>query len=273
MSDDVVLDRDLLTRLARHRALGGVPPREHACGWWSTGHFYGSPRARSSPRRESRPTPLWILLSGHIAVHVDRGAGARTVIEWRAGDVAGALPYSRGVVPPGDVVAEEDTDVLAVARERLPDLIHECPAITEKLVHEMVDNPDTRHVTSGDLRDEKLISLGKLAAGLAHELNNPASAALARAPGRSPTASPRRQRRPGASAQWASLMRNSRLSMPCCRRAGDRPAPRRSRPLPAPIARRRSQIGSPATTSTKRALQLSPAPRSRWNRSTRWRQP
>jgi signal transduction histidine kinase len=35
-----------------------------------------------------------------------------------------------------------------------------------------------RQFTSGDLRDEKLVSLGKLAAGLAHELNNPASAVL-----------------------------------------------------------------------------------------------
>jgi signal transduction histidine kinase len=35
-----------------------------------------------------------------------------------------------------------------------------------------------RQFTSGDLRDEKLISLGKLAAGLAHELNNPASAVV-----------------------------------------------------------------------------------------------
>ena len=175
MSDGVTLDRDLLTRLARHRALGGVPPREHA---WLVEHgafLRLAAGAILAPKGKPANT-LWILLSGHVAVHVDRGAGARTVIEWRAGDVAGALPYSRGVVPSGDVVAEEDTDVLAVARERLPDLIDECPAITEKLVHEMVDR--SRHVTSGDLRDEKLISLGKLAAGLAHELNNPASAAL-----------------------------------------------------------------------------------------------
>lgn len=44
------------------------------------------------------------------------------------------------------------------------------------LVHVMIDR--ARRFTSTDLRDEKTISLGKLAAGLAHELNNPASAAV-----------------------------------------------------------------------------------------------
>jgi signal transduction histidine kinase len=38
----------------------------------------------------------------------------------------------------------------------------------------MVDR--ARQFTSSDLHDEKMVSLGKLAAGLAHELNNPASA-------------------------------------------------------------------------------------------------
>ena len=55
-------------------------------------------------------------------------------------------------------------------------MIRECPSVTATLVHAMVDR--ARHFTSADLRDEKLIALGKLAAGLAHELNNPASAVV-----------------------------------------------------------------------------------------------
>ena len=38
---------------------------------------------------------LFVLLTGHIAIFVDRGAGRHKVMEWRAGDVTGVLPYSR----------------------------------------------------------------------------------------------------------------------------------------------------------------------------------
>jgi signal transduction histidine kinase len=123
---------------------------------------------------------LHIVLDGHLTIHVDRGSGRRKVMEWRGGDVTGLMPYSRLVSPPGDVVAEEFTEVVTVPRARIPDMIQECPELTAILVHVMIDR--ARHFTSSYLQDEKLVSLGKLAAGLAHELNNPASA-IARSAG------------------------------------------------------------------------------------------
>jgi signal transduction histidine kinase len=117
---------------------------------------------------------MFVVLTGHLAIFVDRGAGRHKVLEWRAGDVSGTLPYSRMVTPPGDASALQPTEVLAVPRDDFAAMTRECPEITAILVHNMVDR--ARAFTSSDLQDEKMISLGKLSAGLAHELNNPASA-------------------------------------------------------------------------------------------------
>ena len=164
---------ELVERLAAHRTIGAAPREELA---WLAEH--GSLRQLAVgdvlSHKNTRVEGLFVVLAGRIAIFVDRGAGLNKVMEWREGDVTGFLPYSRLISPPGDTVAQEPSEVLAVHRDLQREMIERCHETTAILVHTMIDR--ARAFTSSDLHDEKLVSLGKLSAGLAHELNNPAAA-------------------------------------------------------------------------------------------------
>lgn len=164
-----------MAKLARHKTLGSAPLSEHT---WLAAH--GTVRTLAAGGLlGTKGTPVssaFIMFTGHVTIHADRGAGSHKIHEFGAGDVSGHLPYSRGAVSPGDIVVEEDAEWLDIAENELSGLTRECPQCTALMVHAMLDR--ARKFKISDLHDEKLISLGKLVAGLAHELNNPASAVV-----------------------------------------------------------------------------------------------
>jgi signal transduction histidine kinase len=163
----------LVERLVAHRTLGRAPRQQ--LEWLAARGELRLVRTGEATAVEGQPiTGLWVVLSGHLSIRVDRGAGPRKVMEWHGGDVTGLLPYSRLTNTPGTARAEEDSELLYVTREHFPEMVRECHELTAILVHVMVDR--ARHFNASDLQAEKIASLGRLAAGLAHELNNPASA-------------------------------------------------------------------------------------------------
>jgi signal transduction histidine kinase len=164
---------DLVDRLAALPRLDGVPREELE---WLVAHgtFEAHEAGHVIGPKGERIEKLWLVVSGHVAIRVDRGAGPRLVTEWHAGEVTGMLPYSRMEAPPGDNYCAEKAEFLAIHEERFPEMVNRCPAFTAYTVHTMLDR--ARNFNTSALQDEKMVSLGKLAAGLAHELNNPASA-------------------------------------------------------------------------------------------------
>jgi signal transduction histidine kinase len=168
-----VTGKDLVDRLAEHKTLGAAP-REELVWLAAHGTLWHLDDGEVMVAAGARVDGLYILLTGYVAIFIDHGAGRHKVMEWRAGDVTGVLPYSRLVNSPGESVAQEPTDILVVRRDHLPALIRDCHQVTSMLVHTMLDR--ARVFTSSGLHDEKMVSLGKLSAGLAHELNNPVSA-------------------------------------------------------------------------------------------------
>jgi CRP-like cAMP-binding protein len=166
---------DLVDRLAALPTLTEIPREELE---WLVAHgtLERAEAGQVTAFKDKRIETLWIVLSGHLSVRVDRGAGPRRVMGWRTGEVTGMLPYSRMKGPPGDNFVEEDSELLMVHESHFPEMVHLCPEFTALTVHEMLDR--ARRFNASDLQDEKMISLGKLAAGLAHELNNPASSTI-----------------------------------------------------------------------------------------------
>ncbi len=165
---------ELVDQLTRHKTLAGAPRAE--LEWLARhGEYHWYP---AGPRLMAKGDPInemIVQLDGRVSVNYQRGSGREHLLDTVGGDITAALPFSRAAAALGDVTVAEDTSYIALPRGRFRDLVQECPVLIEIIVHAMLDR--TRHISSASWQDDKMSSLGRLAAGLAHELNNPASAA------------------------------------------------------------------------------------------------
>ena len=118
---------------------------------------------------------LLVVLKGEIRGEVEGPGNQNRVFIARTGQVTGMLPYSRLTQFAATVRATVPTRGAFLYKEKFGPMLKRIPMMRERLIGVLADR--IRESTKIEQNQEKLAALGKLSAGLAHELNNPAAAA------------------------------------------------------------------------------------------------
>ncbi|PHI19130.1 histidine kinase [Lewinellaceae bacterium SD302] len=117
---------------------------------------------------------LQVIMKGKYVLRYERKGRKRELGIWGEGQVTGVLPFSRMTESGADSVVLKECTLLELHRDHFVEMIRESYSLTQALVAVMTSR--VRDFQQMQLMDEKLMALGKMSAGLAHELNNPASA-------------------------------------------------------------------------------------------------
>lgn len=121
---------------------------------------------------------MWIILEGKINYYLDvNGTQVHFYTfenDMATGGIGGLIPYSRMKTSIGYAYAESKIRRLELHKDHFTELEHLNPDLIQRLIGYMTER--ARSFATVKLQHEKVSALGKLAAGIAHELNNPASA-------------------------------------------------------------------------------------------------
>jgi signal transduction histidine kinase len=118
---------------------------------------------------------LYVLLEGEIRGHPESGGKDAPGFAVTAGQVTGLLPFSRMTRFQMTARATAPSWVLGLHKDHFQEMLQRIPELLPRLIGVMADR--IREYSRAEQQRDKLSALGKLSAGLAHELNNPASAA------------------------------------------------------------------------------------------------
>lgn len=119
---------------------------------------------------------MLIILEGHFVLKVEQAGNYRVVANFEGPTITGLLPYSRAKEAIGYSEASGSAHILQLHRDHFAHMKSNCDELTTALVHMMSSR--IRSFTKQEQQNDKMMALGKLSAGLAHELNNPSSAVV-----------------------------------------------------------------------------------------------
>jgi signal transduction histidine kinase len=117
-----------------------------------------------------------ILLRGELNFFVEQAGNLRNVGTVEKGEITGKLPFSRMKAATGEGIVTGDTLMYSLHQDLFSEMIRNHHELVEVLVHVMTDR--VRDTTRQQQLNDKMMALGKLSAGLAHELNNPSAAVV-----------------------------------------------------------------------------------------------
>ena len=125
--------------------------------------------------REGEPgDALYVIIDGEFEVSKQSGKGSVLLGVRKSGDVLGEGSLIEQVPRSATVRAIRDSQVVGISQNGFHQLISNNPSAVNSILRTFI----TRMRSTEQLlvQNEKMASLGTLAAGLAHELNNPAAA-------------------------------------------------------------------------------------------------
>ncbi len=117
---------------------------------------------------------MQVVLTGGYIIRRESNGRQRELGVWEAPMVAGVLPFSRMTTVAAEGITTAATTLLRLHRDYFVEMVNQSYPLTQALVAVMTNR--VRDFQQIRLMDEKLMALGKMSAGLAHELNNPAAA-------------------------------------------------------------------------------------------------
>jgi signal transduction histidine kinase len=120
------------------------------------------------------PHHLMFILRGNVLVHRHTSSPV-CVLSGQTRRITGKTPFSRIKAWNADGRSSGETWILELHDSLFPELLRVVPSMTRRIVQLLLDR--NREYTKAEEQIGKLAALNKLAANLAHELNNPASAA------------------------------------------------------------------------------------------------
>ena len=116
---------------------------------------------------------MFLVIKGSFQARAENVEGP--VYIFSKDSIGGFLPFSRMKTFPASPRATVFTRLFALHKDHFPALYQEIPELIPRLVQILADR--VREFARATGQTEKLAAIGKLSAGLAHELNNPAAAA------------------------------------------------------------------------------------------------